>query len=91
MANIESKDLMVAVKSFARANPLPLDKDEIWESKSAAEAYVQGPTAYPGQTLKVLMEDGKYKTYTIQEKVDGSLFLDDLKVTVETTLEWGEF
>lgn len=90
MANMESKDLMVAVKSFARANPLPLDKDEIWESKSAAEAYIQGSTAYPGQTLKVLI-NGKYMIYTVQEDLNGNLFLEEPKVAVEVALEWEEF
>ena len=58
MANIESKNLLVAVKAYARANPLPLDKDEVWESLSAAQTYLQSPSAYAGQTIKVLMDDG---------------------------------
>ena len=37
MANLETKNLLVAVKAFARANALPLDKDEVWESLSEAQ------------------------------------------------------
>lgn len=91
MAEMNSKDLLVAVKSFARANPLPLDKDEIWDSVEAAEAYMQGPTAYPGQSIKVLMEDGKYKLFTVQKDDEDNLVLEEPKVSVETTLQWEEF
>lgn len=56
---IESKNLLVAVKAFARGNALPLDSTEIWESLAEAEAYAAGvantsTTAYVGQTLKVI-------------------------------------
>ena len=71
MANIESKNLLVAVKSFARAQALPLDRDEVWASLSEAEAYLQSPTAYAGQTIKVLMQDGKYRAYTLQPGSSG--------------------
>lgn len=76
MATYDSKDLLVAVKAFARGNALPLDKDEIWESLDAAQAYVASPTAYAGQTIKVLIGD-KYKTYTIQPS-GSSLALEEL-------------
>lgn len=71
MANIESKNLLVAVKAYARANPLPLDKDEVWESLSAAQTYLQSPSAYAGQTIKVLMDDGKYRSYVLQPGAEG--------------------
>ena len=71
MANIEYQNLLVAVKSFARAQALPLDRDEVWESLSAAEEYMQSPTAYAGQTIKVLMGDGKYRAYTLQPSTGG--------------------
>lgn len=61
---IESKDLLVQLKAFARAGALPLDATEVQESKAAAEAYIKTPNAYPGQTLKVL-EGGKYQSYVI--------------------------
>ena len=92
MANIESKHLIPIVKSFARANGLPLEKDEIWESLSAAQQYMQSPTAYAGQTIKVLMDDGKYKQYIVQldgynlvleEAVDSNALVQRVQV-VET-------
>lgn len=74
MANIESKNLLVAVKAYARANALPLDRDEVWESLDAAQTYVASPTAYAGQTIKVLIGE-KYKSYIIQPS-DGGLVLE---------------
>lgn len=64
---IDNKDLLTLVKSFARANPLPLDKDEIKGSIAEAEAYLNSPIAYPGQTIKVLDDNGNYQLYIIQE------------------------
>lgn len=64
---IDNKDLLTLVKSFARANPLPLDKDEIKGSLAEAEAYLNSPIAYPGQTIKVLDDNGNYQLYIIQE------------------------
>lgn len=89
MAEMNSKDVLVTVKSFARANPLPLDKDEIWDSVEAAEAYIKGPTAYPGQTIKVLIDD-QYKIFTLQKDGD-YLVLKEPEVSVEATLQWEEF
>ena len=70
MANLETKNLLVAVKAFARANALPLDKDEVWESLSEAQAYAASPTAYAGQTIKVLM-NGKYQPFILQPSATG--------------------
>ena len=61
---IESKNLLVAVKAFSRANPLPLDASEVHESFEAAQLYATSPKAYAGQTIKVLI-DGKYQSYTL--------------------------
>lgn len=71
MANIESKNLLIALKAFSRANALPLDKDEVWESLHEAQAYTQSATAYAGQTIKVLREDGKYYSYILQPTING--------------------
>lgn len=71
MANIDSKNLLVAVKAFARANALPLDRDEVWESLSEAQKYVASPTAYPGQVIKVLI-NGKYRSFIIQPATEGN-------------------
>lgn len=70
MANLETKNLLVAVKAFARANALPLDKDEVWESLSEAQVYASSPVAYAGQTIKVLM-NGKYKPFILQPSAAG--------------------
>lgn len=67
---IESKNLLVAVKAFARGNALPLDKDEVWGSLLEAQTYAQGPTAYAGQTIKALV-DGKYKTFVLNGSTGG--------------------
>lgn len=62
---LEEKDMLVVIKSLARVNPLPLDADEVHDSLEAAEAYAAGPLAYPGQTIKALV-DGQYVSYTLQ-------------------------
>lgn len=61
---IESKNLLVAVKAYARGNALPLDASEVYESLADAQAYAQSATAYAGQTIKVL-QDGKYISYVL--------------------------
>ena len=66
MANIESKNLLVWVKAMSRGQALPLDASEIHESYAAAEAYAASAIAYGGQTIKALLEDGKYHEYILQ-------------------------
>lgn len=81
---IEEKNIQVLLKSFARANNLPLDKDEIWESISAAEEYMQSPIAYAGQTIKVLLDDGKYKSFILQEDENNkSLVMEEIKASID--------
>ena len=70
MSNIESKNLLVAVKAFARGNALPLDSSEVHESFSEANLYAGSATSYFGQTIKALV-NGKYVTYTIQPTESG--------------------
>ena len=67
---IDSKNLLVAVKSYARAEALPLDASEVYDSLSAAQEYVKAANAYAGQTIKALV-NGEYKTYTIQPSEGG--------------------
>lgn len=67
---IESKDLLVAIKAFSRANALPLDASEVHESLSAAQAYAATAKAYAGQTIKVL-QNGKYETYVLNPSAAG--------------------
>lgn len=52
--------------SIKRGNPLPLDADSVFDSYSAAEAYVSGVLAYPGQILAVV-EAAKTTIYYISE------------------------
>lgn len=63
---IESKDLLVAVKSFARANPLALDSSSVWDSNAEAVNYAKQPNAYGGQIISVKTPEGKYKAYVLQ-------------------------
>lgn len=71
---IDSKNLLVAVKAYAPANPLPLDARELYESLEAAQTYAKAANAYAGQTIKVLQND-KYETYVLNGET-GSLTLD---------------
>lgn len=80
---IESKNLLVALKSYARANALPLDASEVYDSREEAEAYLKQANAYPGQTIKVL-ENGKYVSYIVQPEEEG-LYLEPLKGVAEDT------
>lgn len=82
---IESKNLLVAVKAFARGNALPLDKDEVWGSFMEAQTYAHGPTAYAGQTIKALV-DGKYKTYVLNGS-SGSYELDEVGAVSSSDLK----
>ena len=68
---IESKNLLVWVKAMSRGNALPLDASEVYESLAAAEAYAGTATAYAGQTIKALLADGKYHSYTLQPSESG--------------------
>ena len=66
MATIESKNLLVWVKAMSRGQALPLDASEIYDSYDAATAYAGTATAYAGQTIKALLDDGKYHSYVLQ-------------------------
>lgn len=64
---IESKNLLVWVKAMSRGQALPLDSSEIFNTLVEAETYAStSAIAYPGQTIKVLQEDGKYHSYVLQ-------------------------
>ena len=70
MAAIEQKNLLVAVKAFARANALPLDQTEVYDSLAEAQAYAKQANAYAGQTVKALV-DGEYKSYVLNPSDSG--------------------
>ena len=67
---IDSKNLLVAIKAYSRANPLPLDASEVHDSLEAAQAYAASAKAYPGQTIKVL-QNGIYETYVLNPGKEG--------------------
>ena len=66
MSAIESKNLLVWVKAMSRGKALPLDASEVHGSFAEAQTYAGTAIAYPGQTVKALMEDGKYHEYILQ-------------------------
>lgn len=68
MAEITSKDKLVAVKAFARANPYPLDVSTVFDSLSAATSYVTNdPTSYDLQIIGV-NNGGKPECYIVYSK-----------------------
>ena len=75
---IETKNLLVAVKAYARGNAIPLDSSEVHESIEAAQTYAKSATAYAGQTIKVL-QNGKYETYVLNGS-KGAYTLDKIGV-----------
>lgn len=62
---IESKNLLVAVKAFSPANPLPLDARTLWESQAEAENYAKQANAYGGQIITAKV-NGEYKPFILQ-------------------------
>ena len=94
---IDSKNLLVWVKAMSRGQALPLDASEIHASLAEAEAYAATATAYAGQSVKALLDDGKYHEYILQpsdagyvlEEV-GSVKSEDLKQYVQLVDELPE-
>lgn len=78
---IESKDLLVAIKSYARGEALPLDSSEVHDSLESAQNYAKSATAYAGQTIKALV-NGEYVSYVLQPS-GGSLELKKVGVDTE--------
>lgn len=69
---IDSKNLLVWVKAMSRGQALPLDASEVYASLAEAQNYASSSAiAYPGQTIKALLEDGKYHSYTLQPSEAG--------------------
>lgn len=62
---IDSKNLLVAIKAFSPANPLPLDARSLWESQAGAENYAKQANAYAGQIITAKV-GGKYKPFILQ-------------------------
>lgn len=98
---IESKNLLVWVKAMSRGQALPLDASEVYASLAEAQNYAAtSAIAYPGQSIKALLEDGKYHNYTLQPSESGYVLEEvgainesDLKqyvMVVETLPEAGQ-
>ena len=68
---IDSKNLLVWVKAMSRGQALPLDASEIHASLAEAQAYASTATAYAGQSVKALLDDGKYHEYILQPSEAG--------------------
>lgn len=79
---IDAKNLVVAAKIYSRGIALPLDASEVYSTKEEALAYAASPTAYAGQTIKVL-ENGKYESYVLNGSA-GAYTLD--KIGVDTSM-----
>lgn len=79
---IDAKNLVVAAKIYSRGVALPLDASEVYSTKEEALAYAASPTAYAGQTIKVL-ENGKYESYVLNGSA-GAYTLD--KIGVDTSM-----
>ena len=83
---IDSKNLLVAIKAYSRANPLPLDASEVHDSLAAAQEYAASAKAYPGQTIKVL-QNGVYETYVLNPNKENGLGLTLGQVTASGSTE----
>jgi hypothetical protein len=86
MATIDSKNLIVAMKAFSRANALPLDASELHESLEAAQVYAASGKAYAGQTIRAKLEDGKYHEYILQPSDEGYT-LEEVGAITESDLK----
>ncbi|MFQ7208643.1 MAG: S8 family serine peptidase [Coprococcus sp.] len=62
---IESKDLLVAIKAFSRANALPLDASSVHGSQELANTYAKQANAYGGQIITAKV-GGKFKAFVLQ-------------------------
>ena len=60
----QTNQLLVAVKAFSRANPLPIDSTSVYDSLSEAQTYAQAANAYAGQLITV-KEGDAYNAYIL--------------------------
>lgn len=60
----QTNQLLVAVKAFSRANPLPIDSTSVYDSLSEAQTYAQAANAYAGQLITV-KEGDAYSAYIL--------------------------
>ena len=84
---IDSKNLLVWVKAMSRGQALPLDASEVYNSMAEAQNYAStSAIAYPGQTIKAKLEDGKYHSYTLQPS-DAGYVLEEIGAIDESDLK----
>lgn len=84
---IDSKNLLVWVKAMSRGQALPLDASEVYDTLAAAQNYATtSAIAYPGQTIKAKLEDGKYHSYTLQPS-DAGYVLEEIGAINESDLK----
>lgn len=84
---IESKNLLVWVKAMSRGQALPLDASEIYASLAEAQNYAStSAIAYGGQTVKALLEDGKYHEYVLQPS-DAGYVLEEVGAIKQSDLK----
>lgn len=84
---IESKNLLVWVKAMSRGQALPLDASEIYASLAEAQNYAStSAIAYGGQTVKALLEDGKYHEYVLQPS-DAGYTLEEVGAIKQSDLK----
>lgn len=62
---IDSNKLIVAVKAYSPANPLPLDARSLWDTKAEADNYAKQANAYGGQIITAKV-NGKFKPFILQ-------------------------
>ena len=60
----QTNQLLVAVKAFSRANPLPIDSTSVYDSLAEAQSYAQAANAYAGQIITV-KEGDSYTAYVL--------------------------
>ena len=60
----QTNQLLVAVKAFSRANPLPIDSTSVYDSLAEAQSYAQAANAYAGQIITV-KEGENYNAYIL--------------------------
>ena len=82
---IDSKQLLVAIKSYARGNAIPLDSSEVYDTLASAKEYASSATAYAGQTIKALV-NGKYKSYVLQPS-EGGYTLEEVGAVQQSDLK----
>lgn len=88
----QTNQLLVAVKAFSRANPLPIDSTSVYDSLSEAQTYAQAANAYAGQLITVkegdaynaYILDGEAGSYTLSKVgVDASAVKNYVQVVTE--------